>query len=160
MSRKNPRQKPRILELVMWLEHTTCWLRISCSTDWAILAGALTAWLYYHTRPEKSITILLELQTVILHGMKSTISLILLKISFWPFLCKKRTDYSDQLKVLNYQRFHAFKRLFIVTKELHEHNITQYAEYSSNSYQHFQQDFQQSQNIDIPTFFCVFLLSW
>ena len=26
------------LELVMWLEHTTCWLRISCSTDWATLA--------------------------------------------------------------------------------------------------------------------------
>ena len=26
------------VELVMWLEHTTCWLRISCSTDWAILA--------------------------------------------------------------------------------------------------------------------------
>ena len=26
------------LELMMWLEHTTCWLRISCSTDWATLA--------------------------------------------------------------------------------------------------------------------------
>ena len=29
------------LELVMWLEHTTCWLRISCSTDWATLAHFL-----------------------------------------------------------------------------------------------------------------------
>ena len=29
---------PFVLELVMWLEHTTCWLRISCSTDWAIPA--------------------------------------------------------------------------------------------------------------------------
>ena len=26
------------VELMMWLEHTTCWLRISCSTDWATLA--------------------------------------------------------------------------------------------------------------------------
>ena len=26
------------LELVGWLEHLTCWLRISCSTDWATLA--------------------------------------------------------------------------------------------------------------------------
>ena len=23
----------------MWLEHTTCWLRISCSTDWATVAN-------------------------------------------------------------------------------------------------------------------------
>ena len=29
------------LELVMWFEHTTCWLRISCSTDWATLAHFL-----------------------------------------------------------------------------------------------------------------------
>ena len=27
------------LELVGWLEHLTCWLRISCSTDWATLAS-------------------------------------------------------------------------------------------------------------------------
>ena len=26
------------MELVGWLEHLTCWLRISCSTDWATLA--------------------------------------------------------------------------------------------------------------------------
>ena len=29
------------LELVGWLEHLTCWLRISCSTDWATLAFML-----------------------------------------------------------------------------------------------------------------------
>ena len=31
----------RFVELVGWLEHLTCWLRISCSTDWATLAYAV-----------------------------------------------------------------------------------------------------------------------
>ena len=35
------------LELVMWLEHTTCWLRISCSTDWATLAYQFMTWCFW-----------------------------------------------------------------------------------------------------------------
>ena len=45
------------MELVMWLEHTTCWLRISCSTDWAMPAASadfLTACVFYHAAPPLS----------------------------------------------------------------------------------------------------------
>ena len=37
------------MELVMWLEHTTCWLRISCTTDCATPANLLTTLLLYRT---------------------------------------------------------------------------------------------------------------
>ena len=42
------KSKVLFLELVMWLEHTTCWLRISCTTDCATPAyWILTTYLLY-----------------------------------------------------------------------------------------------------------------
>ena len=43
-SKKSAHLHVRILELVTGLEPATCWLRISCSTDWAIPANLKKLW--------------------------------------------------------------------------------------------------------------------
>ena len=67
-----------ILELMMWLEHTTCWLRISCSTDWATLAYSL---LGSQTWSYESAALPTEL-----HQLMKFWGLRLLAVEFWEDL--------------------------------------------------------------------------